>query len=81
MKVIKIDYALPLIHPTATIERDGQKLTVEFDDLQTELLDTISAYDRTYVAKGVDKYGRKYSATAVFSCDELIELDDIDWIP
>lgn len=65
-------------YPTRTVEIDGIKIVVHFDDLQTELLDVVDCYDKSYVATGFDANGRTYKATAEFSCDELVGITDIE---
>lgn len=52
---------------------------IEIDfDTQVELLDSVDCYDKTYLAIGYDDNGNKYTASAVYSCGELLELEDIE---
>jgi hypothetical protein len=69
---------------TATLyyaEGSESDVTILFDDMQTQLLDTVDCYDKTYLAIGYDGQGNKYGGTAVYSCGELVELDaDIEML-
>lgn len=65
-------------YPTRTVEIDGIEITVHFDDLQAELLDTVDNYDCTFLATGFDANRRTYKATAVYSCGELIDIENIE---
>lgn len=47
-------------------------------DTKVELLDKIDCYDKVYLAEGYDTHGNKYTASAIYSCDELVELEDIE---
>lgn len=80
LKINSIDYqSNPLIVKGEWIFEEGeQDVEITFDDLQSQLLDSVDCYDKTYLATGYDKEGNKYSASAVYSCDELIELEDIE---
>ena len=65
-------------YPTRIVEIDGIAITVHFDDLQTELVDEVDYHDKSYIATGFDANGRTYKAIAVYSCDELIDITDIE---
>jgi len=78
LRIKEITYSVSSIVKAEWVFEEGeQDVEIIFDDLQTELLDTVDCYDKTYLAIGYDKEGNKYSASAVYSCDELVELDDI----
>lgn len=51
---------------------------IEFFELQAELLDTVDSYDCTYLALGQGTDGKKYIASAAYSCGEFYELTDIE---
>lgn len=80
LRINSIDYTLsnPIVKATWIFDEGDSDVEITFDDLQTELLDTVDCYDKTYLATGYDSEGNKYSASAVYSCDELIGLEDIE---
>lgn len=78
LRIDTIDYSgYPIAKGELIFEEGESEVEITFDDLQSELLDTVDCYNKTYLAIGYDKEGNKYSASAIFSCDELVELEDI----
>lgn len=43
----------------------------------TELLDSVSTHDQTYLAIGYCDKGNKYEAIASVSCGEIVEITEI----
>lgn len=80
LRINSIDYSVPnpIVKAEWIFEEGEQDVTIVFDDLQTELLESIDCYDKVYCAIGYDNEGNKFSASAVYSCDELQSLEDIE---
>jgi len=49
---------------------------VEFE--ATELMETLSVHDQTYIAIGYNEKGHKYIGTAHVSCGEIVDVTDIE---
>lgn len=57
------------------------EIEVTFDNLQYQFLSSDNPpYDKTYECRGYDVDGNIYSGIAEFSCDELVEITDIECI-
>jgi hypothetical protein len=66
---------------TETYYMGESEIEVTFDDLQYQFLSSDNPpYDKTYECRGYDDEGRIYSGIAEFSCDELVEITDIECI-
>lgn len=79
LRIKEIIYSTnPVVKAEWVFEEGEQDVEILFDDLQTELLDSVDCYDKTYLAIGYDKDGNKYGAGAVYSCDELQYLEEIE---
>lgn len=44
----------------------------------TELIETLSVHDQTYIAIGCNEKGHKYIGTAHVSCGEIVDVTDIE---
>ena len=53
------------------------KTEIEFETTG-EVLDTIDCYDHEEVVEGYDKEGNKYSGCGSVSCDELVNVYEIE---
>lgn len=80
IKIISIDYRskpFPVVKAEWVFDEGEQDVEITFDDLQTECVDRVD-HDSTWIATGFDSDGNKYSACALFSCGELIGIEDIE---
>ena len=58
----------------------GVQIQIHFDDLQYQLLEKIDCYDSSWECRGYDANGNQYSGIAQISCDECVEIEDIEQI-
>lgn len=75
---IELSESCTIVKSEWVFDEGEQDVVITFDDMKTELLDSVDCYDKVYLAVGYDAEGNKYTASAVYSCDELIELEDIE---
>lgn len=47
---------------------------------QVEFLSAVDVHDQTYSIKGYSKIGNVYEAIGQYSCDELVEIEDIELV-
>lgn len=50
--------------------------SIKWDRVQ--LLESVSAHDQSYEIQGESELGFKYSAIGIYSCDELVEIEDLE---
>lgn len=55
----------------------GIEITVHFDDLQIEEIDSVD-HSVFYICRGIDVNGGEYEATAEFCCGEFEAITDIE---
>ncbi len=79
LEIISINYkvANPIVTAQWVFDEGEQDVEIVFDDLQTECIDRVD-HDSTWIATGYDSEGNKYNACALFSCGELIGIEDIE---
>lgn len=54
---------------------------IEWDDLKTELIESDSEErSKTFIAIGYDDFGNMYMGSAVFVCDELEKIEEIEMV-
>lgn len=78
LRIKEIIYSTnPVVKAEFVFEEGEQDVEIIFDDLQIECVDRIE-HDSTWIAEGYDSDGNKYRACALFSCGELIGIEDIE---
>lgn len=57
---------------------EGKCTHVKIDWEQGDLMEALSVHDSIYQMNGIDQNGNKYTGMGVYSCGELVKIEDID---